>query len=144
MKSFQKYPSFQNLHEHCVKHNCLFDSVTTKQIAPLIFSSVIADLFMDPKFKFIFNLYYTPLLITRERKIEKFHEYLGKKSIRKRNRKEVFKKNRFQRGGRDDKIGAIRQKRPDFVGSRGKGNRLRSRLINIRAIKVLPRRLARR
>lgn len=62
-----------------MKHNCLFDSVTTKQIAPLIFSSVMADLFMDPKFKFIFNLYYTPLLITRERKIEKFHECLGKR-----------------------------------------------------------------
>lgn len=81
----------------------------------------MADLFMDPKFKFIFNLYYTPLLITRERKIEKFHEYLGKKSIRKRNRKEVFKKNRFQRG-RNDEIGTIRQKRPDFVESRGGGN----------------------
>ena len=39
----------------------------------------MADLFMDPKFKFIFNLYYTPLLITRERKIEKFHECLGKR-----------------------------------------------------------------
>lgn len=83
-----------NLHER-VKHNCLFDSVTTKQIAALIFSSVMVNLFMDPKFKFTFSL---SLLITRKRKIEKkkkkenqFHECL-KKEYSKQNRGETERK----------------------------------------------------